>query len=79
MEERKAIVESKYHIPITADIEKEMNEMCNYSQSIERRGCEKTLVEALKALIANLGFTKEQAMAALSIPKDQWEKYAAMI
>ena len=39
-EARKAIMENKYHIAITEDIEKEMNEMCNLSQSIEQRGIE---------------------------------------
>ena len=39
-ETRKAIMESKYHIAITEDIEKEMSEMCNLSQSIEQRGIE---------------------------------------
>ena len=67
----KEIMERRYRIAITEDIEREMNEMCNLSQSIEQRGIEigeqrgikigeqrgseRALIEALRALVANMG------------------------
>ena len=90
-EARKAIIQSKYHIAITEDIEKEMNEMCNLSQSIEQRGIEigeqrgieigeqRALIDALNALISNMGLSRERAMEVLNIPEAQREKYASLI
>ena len=49
--------------------------MCNLSQGILEKGME----NALRNLMYNLKMTAEQAMAALSIPQNEYEKYKAIL
>ena len=44
-----------------------------------REGEENTLVNSVKKLMANMNWTMEQAMDALSIPKDQRKKLEAKL
>ena len=55
----------------------EAEQMELFKEDGRREGEENTLVNSVKKLMANMNWTMEQAMDALSIPKDQREKLEA--
>ncbi len=60
---------------MTDQMNEEVSVMCNLSQGILEKGME----NALRNLMYNLKMTAEQAMAALSIPQNEYEKYKAIL
>ena len=61
------------------EIAKEVAEMPGMSQAILERGKREAIVESIKNLMANMKWTIEQAMDALSIPADQRTTIAGMV
>ena len=68
--EKKTIIETEYEIPITHEIERRVNQMCNLSDSIEEKGIEKGKElgksEGIRVLVEScqdFGKTKEETMA----------------
>ncbi len=53
--------------------------MCNLSDILVEQGFEQGKIDSIFNLIKNLHFTVEEAMKALSIPEDQWEKYKSLL
>ena len=72
---------------MTDQMNEEVSVMCNLSQGILEKGMEKGMEKgiekgmenALRNLMYNLKMTAEQAMAALSIPQNEYEKYKAIL
>lgn len=64
---------------MTDQMNEEVSVMCNLSQGILEKGMEKGMENALRNLMYNLKMTAEQAMAALSIPQNEYEKYKAIL
>nr|WP_294663949.1 hypothetical protein [uncultured Blautia sp.] len=77
-EEKRHILQHDYDIPMTERIESEVSEMCNLSEGIEQRGIQKERLNSIQNLMKNLKLPLEQAMAALGIPKDEWETYRSL-
>lgn len=69
--------------PGTRVLEKESENMCDYSKMIESKGIAKGVVEgllsALKKMIANANMTPEQAMNILDIPENERAMYKAKL
>ena len=88
VEEKKRILQEKFHFKMTSNMIKEATEMCNLSQAIEDRGIiakgiEKGRAEAtfqttlanIQSLINTLSLSAEKAMDALNIPQDDRKQY----
>ena len=56
-----------------------LNNMCNLGEVIEREGITKGVVTSIQNLMENTGWPLERAKAALSVPKEEWSKYAEML
>ena len=82
-EERKRILKEEFEIPMTAQLESEVNEMSDLWRGVENRGIRKgraeELLHAIKSLMKNLSFTMEQAMDALDVPKSEQERYVRLL
>ncbi len=87
VEERKRILEEEFHIAMNEDMEMEVRQMCNLSKGVENRGIRKGIIQgreeeklnSIRSLMKKLNFTLEQAMDALGVSKDEWEKYKKML
>lgn len=71
------ILRTEYNIPVAGDFEKEVVDMCNLSEGIEREGIQKGFEQAvLSALQTN---SPESVAAFMNIPLEQvqeiMEKY----
>ena len=89
--QKKEILGTVFHIPMTREIEEEVTEMCNLGEAIEQMGIEKgmekgmkqghesSLLQSIKNLMDSMKWSAQQAMDALKIPKDEQEKYAARL
>ena len=64
---------------MTKELESEVSKLCDLSQGIEQKGIEKGIKEGILSSIQNLmesmGWTAEQAMAALKIPEPERVQY----
>lgn len=47
-EEKKRILELEYGIPMTKELEKEVNDMCNFSDAVERRGLQRGIQQGIQ-------------------------------
>lgn len=82
-DEKKRILEEEFNIAMSEEMEKEADEMCDYSNYVEekgiKKGIEQGLAVSLKNLIKNANMTLEQAMAVLEIPETDREMYAGRL
>ena len=78
-QQKKRILEQQYAIPMTKELGKEIDNMCNLSEGIERRGIEKGISIGekraqetnIKTLMETMHLTAQQAMDALKIPAEK--------
>ena len=89
--EKRNILESDYNIPMTQTMERGMAMTCNLSEGVweegwvegnaagEAKGKVEGITNSLSALMKNMDWTLDQAMAALSIPSSDREKYAELV
>jgi hypothetical protein len=86
-EEKIKILEEKYSIPMTIELEEEVVNMCNLSQGIKEEGIEigidigdeKRIIISIENLMRTVNFSLEQAMYALDIPEADRAYYANAI
>jgi hypothetical protein len=82
-EEKIKILEEKYSIPMTVDLEEEIVNMCNLSEGVRDEGIEIGLKNAtlasIKSLMKNLKISIDQAMNTLDIPDADRAYYANAI
>ena len=94
-EEKKAILQEEYQIPMTQSIEGEVEKMCNLSQGIENRGIRKGRQEGiregrregrreereelLKNLMKTTGWSLKQSMEALKISSEEEERLKKLL
>lgn len=80
--EKKKILNREFGIEMTRKMEEEVLGMCNLSDLIERQGMEKGIEQGtvliLKNLMETMQWTIEEALLAMKIPEDEWEKYRSM-
>ena len=85
--EKQRILEEDFLIPMRKELESEVSSMCNLSDGVEARGIAKgiakgvtsTTLQSIRSLMETVGWTAEQAMDALKIPKEEQEKYMKML
>lgn len=81
--EKKQILQEEFGIMMTAELEREVRDMCNFSDGIERRGYERGknegIVIAIKSIMKTMSMTLSQAMDVLQIPEDDKEQYMNML
>ena len=81
--DKKRRLHEEFDIAMTKEMEKEAENMCDYSKMIESKGIAKGVVEgllsALKKMIANANMTPEQAMNILDIPENERAMYKAKL
>ena len=74
--ERRRRIEAK-------EIEEELIEMSNLGMAVElcgvKRGAENATVHCIHNLMDSMKWSEQQAMEALKIPSDEYDKYAAVI
>ena len=72
-----------YGIPVTPALQEKVVTMGGWSEDIWERGIErgeqKGRLDSLRSLIANLGLTVEQALAATGVPEDERPRYAELL
>ena len=79
VEARKEIMNKEFQIPMTEEITKEVEDMCNLGYSIEiealnkgkRKGKTENQLENIRSLMKNMHWTVEEAMNALDIPEKE--------
>ena len=95
VERRKQILEDEFHIPMTKEIEEEVQRMCNLGTAVEKKGImigekrgekrgekngiERTMLGNIKNLMESMKWTAKQAMDALKVPESEQGKYAAKL
>lgn len=74
VEEKKKRLEEDFGIPMTIELEKEMNEMCNLADAIERkgieRGIEQNAIDNARKLLKN-GVSYEIVRASIDVLSDE--------
>ena len=77
--EKQQVLENDFGIPMTRELERGLNDMCNLGEAIEREGIAKGVITSIKNLMKNTGWPIEQAMATLGVPKEEWGKYVELL
>ena len=77
--EKKSILRTEFDLPMTQEIESEVQTMCNVSQGVLEKGEEKATLKLIRNLMESMGQTVEQAMAVLRIPADEQERYKELL
>ena len=85
--EKRQILQDDFDIPMTETLESEVQAMCNLSQGVEEKGRIKGraegrtegLLASIRNLMASMGWTVDQAMAALKIPEEDRPQYTKML
>ena len=87
VDEKKRVLQEEFHIPMTQTIDREVSKVSTFLQSVEARGIQKGhdqgyeegILNSLKLLIKNTGWSAEKAMMTLEIPQSQRETYAKLV
>ena len=81
--EKQQVLENDFGIPMTRELERGLNDMCNLGEAIEREGMAKGMVNgvitSIDNLMKNTGWPVEQAMTTLGVPKEEWGKYVELL
>lgn len=72
--EKKHILENEFNIPMTVEMEGEMEEMCDYSDGIYEMGKVQGMVQLILNLMKTANLSKGQAMDMLMVPEEEREK-----
>ena len=93
--EKRQVLQDDFDIPMTETMEAEVQAMCNLSQGVEEKGRIRGRVEgraegraegrtegiaaSIKSLMDSMGWSMEQAMAALKISEEDRSQYAKLL
>lgn len=81
--EKKRILQDEFAIPMTEDLERSIDQMCNLSEGVMARGRAEGRAEATATLIRNLmdsaSISLEKAMSMLKISEEDREKYIELL
>ena len=64
---------------MTETLEAEVRKMCNLSHGVRSLGRTEGLLASIRNLMDSMGWTIDQAMAALKIPEEDRPKYTKML
>ena len=93
--EKKQVLQDNFHIPMTQELESEVEHMCNLSRDVLEKGIEKGIekgmkkgmekgkvegiLSAIRSLMLSMGWTAEQAMEALQISETDRSHYVTLL
>lgn len=81
--DKKAILETEYHIAMSQKMEEEVAQMCNLSESVEERGIQKGIsqgvLQSLQNIMKNMNLTIKEAMDALEIKEEDRFRYTELL
>lgn len=81
--EKKRILQEEFAIPMTEDLERSIDQMCNLSEGVMAKGRAEGRAEATVTLIRNLmdsaSISIEKAMSMLKISEEDREKYIELL
>ena len=81
--EKRKILRDDYDIRMTQTMEQEVSVMCNLSEGIMEegiaKGMEQGILSSIKSLMETMGWTIEQAMAALKVPETDRQIYQNLL
>ena len=81
--EKRRILQDDYEIQMTQTMESEVSVMCNLSKGVMEKGVEKGVkkntLSSIKSLMETVGWTPEQAMAALKVPEGERQTYRNLL
>ena len=85
--EKRQVLQEEFDIPMTETLEAEVHQMCNLSQGVlelgraegRTEGRTEGLLASIRALMASMGWSAEQAMEALKLPEIDRPKYADLL
>lgn len=77
--QKQQILQEDFDIQMTETLERKVILVCNLSKGLVEKGIEQGILASLKNLMSNMGWTAEQSMAALNVPKTEWEGYLSMM
>lgn len=81
--EKQRVLQHDFAIPLTKELERGINDMCNLSEVIARenmtKGMATGIITSIKNLMKNTGWPLEQALATLEVPKEDWGKYTKIL
>ena len=87
MREKKELLVSEFSIPMTVEMEGEIEKMCDYSDGIERIGYEKGMEQgkttgvrqSIMNLMKTMNVSMFESMDMLMIPEEERERYMNMM
>lgn len=77
--EKQRILQEDFAIQMTQTLERKVSVMCNLSKGVWEKGATDFALNAIRNLMETMGWSVEQAMAALKIPEADRAKYAGLL
>ena len=81
--EKQEVLQNEFDIQMTHEMEREVANMCNLSQTVKEEGRQEGLFDgilrSLKNLMKNKGMPIEEALATLEVPEADWQKYRNLL
>lgn len=77
--EKRQVLQDEFDISMTETLEAEVHQMCNLSEGVRELGRAEGLLASIRALMASMGWSAEQAMEALKLPETDRPKYADLL
>ena len=77
--EKRQVLANDFGIPMTRELERGLNDMCNLGEAIEREGMAKGVITSIQNVMDTTRWSAEQAMAALKIPENERQHYAELL
>lgn len=74
-----AYQQEEHNLPMTIQLEKEMNDMCNLSSGIREEGRIEATIQFIKNIMFKRHSSAEEAMELLGIDKAEYPRYLAML
>lgn len=77
--DKKETLKTEFGIPMTRELESEVEKLCNLSQGVYDRGYDKATVEHIKNMMRKKGWDIEECMDTLDIPEEKKASYRAAV
>ena len=78
-ETKKRILHDEHGIIFDSDIEREVDNMCNYGEYVLEKGEENATVKLLKNIMKNLNLPIDKALVVAEVPEDKWAMYKQLV
>ena len=76
---KKETLQAEFGIPMTEELEREVDRMCNLSQGVYDKGYDKAVADSIKNLMETTEWDIEKCMDSLKIPDDKKMIYRAAV